>query len=268
MYSKLLNLEEEVKQLYLFLANLEMNGQKNSELYKLNMQRIIAIIDIEKGLLISLGDNYHNIKDNIEANLINLPINLGYNTQAHLVRLHKLLEGISGDDGIEYADALYYDINKILLSFLECMIDNPYYENIRKSLIFLKYDIIFSDYNIESDFLIQLEENRVSLNCKRLRNSLPCSKYIEKAILVCETLELLKQVKMVLDVKEKYSLIVVNVLQIFARISLCDEELLKYVMDDINYLLENDEVNETVKEIIMQVLEMFRQIKDNFYFSR
>lgn len=270
--TKLLILEQNLEKLYIALAYLEISGEINSDVYKLNMQKINELTKQEGVLLASLNDSYNNAKMNVEALLKKMfDINLGYNDEAYLIRVNKLLESICGDSGIEYADALYYDIHKIILTFLDYMIDKPYYEDIRQDLIFYKYDIIFLDYNIESDFLIQLEENKVSLNSKRLRNSLPCSKYIEKAILVTDILEYLKQIELAFDLNEKnssYVLVVMRILQIFARISLCDEELLKYVMDDINNLLENDDVNETVKEIIIQVLEMFRQIKDNFYFTR
>ena len=38
---------------------------------------------------------------------------------------------------------------KIVLKFLEQLINNPYYEEVRDDLIRYKYDIIFLDYHIE-----------------------------------------------------------------------------------------------------------------------
>ena len=271
MLNDILRLENDIESLYIQLVMLDINGKKDSIQYQIILAQINQLTKREESLLIDIQPFYQAIKKEISKyNVKAFPINLGFNNYAYLLRLNYLLDSISGDSGVEYAIALYYDINKIILKLLEYLIDNPYYEELRQDLIYFKYDIIFLDYNMEIDFLLENDNSLIALNSSDLRRDTMCAKYIDKGILVSDILENLKQIELIanMDKNNKLSIIVIKFLQIVARVSLCNEELLPYVMDDINLLLENEELDESVKEIIMQILEIFKQIKDSFYFSR
>lgn len=270
--TKLQTIEDDVEKLYLYLVHLEINGQKQSADYRLVMQKIDDLTKLESSLLIDTQDNYTDIKRKIQMDSSeNFPIHLGFSTKASTLRLQYLLDGISGDPGIEYADALNYDIHRVLLKFLECMIDNPYYEEVRRDLIYFKYDIIFLDYNLESDFLLENDLTRISLKARTLQDNVPSHKYISQAILVWEIEEAIKQIECVGDISEcpsSHSLVIIKMMQIFARMALCSERELNYVMDDVHYLMENTEIDSQIKEIMMEIAEIFEQIQSSFYFSR
>lgn len=270
--TKLKIIEEDIEKLYLYLIHLEISGQRQSDDYRIIMQKIDGLTKEESSLLINIQDNYVDIKRKIQSDIShNFPIYLGFSTQASTLRLQNLFDSICGDPGIEYADALNYDIHRILLKFLECMIDNPYYEEIRRDLIYFKYDIIFLDYKLESDFLLENDLTRIPLEARLLQDDLPSHKYIEQSILVWEIEEAIKQIECINNVSERASshvLVIIKMMQIFARMALCSEKQLNYVMDDVHYLMENTEVDSQIKEIMIEVAEIFEQIQSSFYFSR
>ena len=269
---QLIDVEEKIEKLFKILVELEISNQKNSVLFFNTMQQISVLTKKESSLLIEANDYYGDMRDELEAyHVKKLPINLGFNVNAPILRLHLLLDSICADSGVEYADAIHYDIHRILLKFLEYMIDNPYYEEIREDLLYFKYDIIFLDYNVEHDFLMMKDFTRVSLDSRALKEDLPSAKYIEQAILVWEIEEAVKEIESVNDINAYahiHSLVVLKIMQIFARMALCNEEQLNYVMDDVRYLMENDEIDIRIKEIMGEMTEIFEQIQTSFYFSR
>ena len=269
---RFLKVEEEIEKLYLFLIRMEISGQKYSDAYRYMMKRIDALTKEENKLLVEMEGTYLDVKKELQSYSVKeMPINLGFHTNASVLRFEKMIDSVWGDSGIEYADALYYDIHRILLKFLEYMIDNPYYENIRKDLISFKYDIIFLDYNVENDFLTEKDMSCISLDSRILQGILPSSKYIDQAILILEIEEAIKQIQCIGDVSEKtssYTLVVIKMMQIFARMALCRNEELNCVMDDVQSLLEDEEIDFRVKEIMTELAEIFEQIQNSFYFSR
>ena len=271
VYTKLLSLEENIEKLYLYLVELEVSGQKHSVEYRLVMEKINTLSKQESSLLIDAWKD-DDLKERINHfSLKEFPINLGRHTQASEIRLHYLLQSVSGDSGMEYACALKYDLDRILLKFLEFMIDNPYYEDIRKELIYFKYDLIFLDYNVESDFLLENDYTRISLDSRTYQEGLPSHKYIDQAILVWELEEAIKQIEAINHIDEQtgsYTFVIIKVMQIFARMALCDQEQLNYVLDDVRYLMENETMDLKTKEIMMEISEIFKEIQASFYFSR
>ena len=269
---RFLKVEEEIEKLYLFLIRMEISCQKYSDAYQYMMKRIDALTKEENKLLVEMEGTHLDVKKELQSYSVKeMPINLGFHTNASVLRFEKMIDSVWGDSGIEYADALYYDIHRILLKFLEYMIDNPYYENIRKDLISFKYDIIFLDYNVENDFLTEKDMSCISLDSRILQGILPSSKYIDQAILILEIEEAIKQIQCIGDVSEKtssYTLVVIKMMQIFARMALCRNEELNCVMDDVQSLLEDEEIDFRVKEIMTELAEIFEQIQNSFYFSR
>lgn len=159
---------------------------------------------------------------------------MGCYKNAYLFRLNSLFDTLSGDDTIEYVDALNYDIHSIILKCLENIIDNEYYQEIRADLLRFKYDIIFLDYNVESDFLLENDRENVILNSRNFKKELPSSKYVDQAILIHESLEDIRYLRALsIGFNENYySLSVIYILHILSRIAMCDDELLVYIMDD------------------------------------
>ncbi len=270
MLNDVLKLEEDIKNLYLRLIMLELSELKDSEQYRTIMIEINELTKIEELLLIDIQPFYQAIKKEINKFEVKvMPINLGFNKYAHLIRLNYLLDSIRGDSGVEYAVALYYDINKIILKILDSLINNPYYEELRQDLIYFKYDILYLDYNVENDFLLEIDDTKIALNSSDIRRDTVCANYIDKAVLISDILEYLKQIELLANMdNNKFTLIVVRFVQIVGRVALCNEDLLPMVIDDINDLLENEEIDGNIKEVMYHIIEIFKQIKNSFYFTR
>ena len=49
---------------------------------------------------------------------------------------------------------------------------------------------------------------------------------------------------------------------------MCNDETLTYVMNDFNLLLEDEELNMEIRNLIMEMIELFKQIQHEFYFKR
>ncbi len=269
---ELLHVEEILEDLYLMLVRLEIAGQYGREDYYQTVQEILELTKKEGLLLMQPNVCYVDLKREVQ-NLITasfLPIHLGFHTKTPIIRLNKTLDGICGDAGMEYADALSYDIDQILLKFLNYMIDNPYYHDIREDLIYFKYDIIYLDYHVENDFLLHQNTQKVSLNSRTLKENLPSSKYIDQAILVGGIEESVKRILSTFDLQSSHfhTFIAIQMMEIFARMALCSEDELALVMDDVNYLMESREVDFKVKETFLEMTDIFKQIQGGFYFSR
>ena len=68
--------------------------------------------------------------------------------------------------------------------------------------------------------------------------------------------------------EDYYSLAVVFILNILARVAMWNDETLTYVMNDFNLLLEDEELNMEIRNLIMEMIELFKQIQHEFYFKR
>lgn len=150
------------------------------------------------------------------------------------------------------------------------MLDNDYYREIKGDLLRVKYDLIYLDYEIENDFLLEDEKESISLKSRILKEDLPSSKYVDQAILVYESLENIRYLRVLsLEFGEDYySLAVVFILNILARVAMYNDETLTYVMNDFNLLLEDEELNMEIRNLIMEMIELFKQIQHEFYFKR
>ena len=145
MLKELFGVLEQIEDLYLMLFDLELKHQKYSGKFRTIIKKLEVLINEEKTLLWQNFANYEEIKKDAQLKKL---------SEAGVLRLNNLFLSMSGDAGIEYADALNYDIHRIMLKIIEFIIDNPYYEEVRRDLLTFKYNIIFEDYNIESDFIL------------------------------------------------------------------------------------------------------------------
>ena len=178
-----------------------------------------------------------------------------------------------GDDLINYAETLKSDINKIVFSFLSRMINNDYYSDIRKDLIFYKYNLIFLNSTNEYDFLLKNDTNSVSLETNNNRTSdLPSYKYVDKTILILESKN---NFEFIIDGNEnfkdnnnEYSLMVISVMNVLSRLMLCEEDTLSLIYDELTYLLENDNVYESTKDLVKEMLIILDSVKNNIAWAR
>lgn len=266
---QLLELEEKIEDVYLQLMTLDIDGFEASLNYQILKEELRRLVQLEVQLLIRKDFSCLDLRKVLKEFQVKptLPVRLGCYEHAYSFRLDALLDTISGDATIEYADALNYDIHRIILKCLETVINNDYYQNIRGDLLRFKYDLIFLDYGIESDFLLDNDKESIILRSRTLKEDLPSSKYVDQTILVSEFLEDIRYLRVLSqEFSEDYlALAIIYVLRILARVAMCDDEILAYVMNDFNLLLEDEELNIEVKNVIVEMLEIFKQLQHEFH---
>lgn len=271
---ELLQVEEKLENCYLYLVYLESSGLVKEDEYTMVKQDIEALTKKEMQLLSSPTGTYQEMKALLSERMSSKPmlVNLGYHTEAHLLRLNMMLDLICEDAGVEYANALKYDLHKIILKFLESLLSNSYYEDIRSDLIKAKYDLIFYDYSLEADYLVQDDTLDIKLDSASYKENLPSHRYIDQVILIDESREIMQSIAYLnsdlLAMHHNYALFILKMIHLLSRLALCDEDMLSPVMEEFNYLIVSEEIDPSIKGIICDMLEIFRQIESSFYFSR
>ena len=274
----LYKIEEKVEQCYINLAQLEILGEIDSPEYNEYIKLIIELTNDEKRLFARLDRSTLSKiikqvnRDNFNKNNSNF-LGLGFLNNAYYNRLQNMLNLQLGDDLFDYANVVRYDINQIMLSFLDTIINNDYYIDIRKELIFYKYNLLFLNVYSEHDFLINRNINTISLETDNCRTEdLASYIFVDKTVLVLESIDYLCYIT---NAKEDfryntntYVNMVITIINILARFSLCEKDTLALVYDDFSYLLEDDSVYEDIKELIREMLEMLETIKNKIEWAR
>ena len=274
----LYKIEEKVEQCYINLAQLEILGEIDSPEYNEYIKLIIELTNDEKRLFARLDRSTLTKiikqvnRDNFNKNNSNF-LGLGFLNNAYYNRLQNMLNLQLGDDLFDYANVVRYDINQIMLSFLDTIINNDYYIDIRKELIFYKYNLLFLNVYSEHDFLINRNINTISLETDNCRTEdLASYIFVDKTVLVLESIDYLCYIT---NAKEDfryntntYVNMVITIINILARFSLCEKDTLALVYDDFSYLLEDDSVYEDIKELIREMLEMLETIKNKIEWAR
>ncbi len=264
LLTDLLNTEETITKCYSFLAKFESNGI-GADVSKQVLKKIIQNLNYQEIKI--LGSFSQDMKWAIKKYLQGQII-----VSTSINRIVYLLEAISGDDGIKYAHILYYDIHKIIMKFLDTMISDAYFENIRKILIEYKYNLISIDYYLENDFLNPSNNKKIKLNQREDYVDLPSTRFIDQAVLVGESLDAIKYLALInFDFNNTYNqraLVVIQIINILARLALCNENDLFLIKDDFNKIYNSEEENNYVKELMGRLAFMFEKFQDDFYFSR
>lgn len=259
MLKELFGVLEQIEDLYLMLFDLELKHQKYSGKFRTIIKKLEVLINEEKTLLWQNFANYEEIKKDAQLKKL---------SEAGVLRLNNLFLSMSGDAGIEYADTLNYDIHRIMLKIIEFIIDNPYYEEVRRDLLTFKYNIIFEDYNIESDFILRNDMTSIALISESLKEDVPSFRYINKAVLVSEIKIVVEELKMIYNDSDIESYVIIKMINILARMALCSDNELEFVIKDVQDLLWSEEVSYKVRNICLEMVEVFKQIQNSFYFSR
>lgn len=276
----LCKLEEQLEYKYLSLALLEQKGEIESSEYYQCLQDIERLINEEKKVFSSFSnqDELLNFKKQIkEFNHVKqpLPISLGHLTDAYYFRILNKIDTILGDDTLYYEQILRNDINRIILQFINFMINNPYYEDIRADLIAWKYDVVFMNDFSEDDFLDGSLSDEVKLDSKSYHtDDFPGHIYVDKCILVLESINNLAFISMApedfRDNNDNYVTLIIGIVNVLACLSLCDQDLLGLLEDDFNDILaeETDETPIEVKELIREMMQILEIIKSKFRWAR
>ena len=111
----LISIEEKIYSCYYMICELETNLVDDSNEYSLFFQEILNLNEEEKQYLVSLSTySYASIKKELAKYRTHKDEN-NYVTDAPYYRLKNMIDGILGDDLINYALVLQNDINLITL---------------------------------------------------------------------------------------------------------------------------------------------------------
>lgn len=182
---------------------------------------------------------------------------------SHLDRMQSMMEGMVKSHILAYVHMLKADINRILFSFLEEMINNSYYGNIKDDLIEYKYSLLFLNGYNENDFIngnnLSSLDNLIS---PKYREMWPECHYIDEAIieLPCiKALEYLAETEEVSDTKRV--MVIIKIINILARLTLGDERLVSKYYDDIMLLLEDDSYPDELVKVAQEMFQLFSNIQ-------
>mgnify|MGYP000000710762 CR=1 FL=1 len=108
---QLIELEEKIEVIYLQLMNLEKSGLKKSLDYQILVEEVRRLVKLEMLFFMHDDFSFKDLKKVLEKpdKGPTLPVHLGCYEHAYFFRLSSLIDSISGDDTILYADALNYD---------------------------------------------------------------------------------------------------------------------------------------------------------------
>lgn len=271
-------IEARIEECYIKLAELEIDGKFDSLEYQEYFSLIVELTNKEKDILKNLhGKDLEDLKKFVKKKnplrKSSTPIMLGHLVQVYYFRILDMLDSISDDDYLDYASTLYYDINQLLFAFLNVLISNDYYSSIREDLIYYKYHLIFVHSDSESDFLLNRYDDTIRLKSNNFRtNEMPAYPYVDKAILVFEGADYIERI---METPENfqyhsnyYSNAVIDIINILARLTLCDSDTLPYLEQDFNGLLEEDLISLELKNLIHEMLTILEQLKSKIGWAR
>lgn len=274
--SKLMALEEQIENSFITLANLEVSGKRETLDYEEQFCFLNSLVDKEKELLkeltyeevVSLRRQVLNNCNKKESSLA-----LGHLTNASYFRVLHNLNFLLGSESFEYEAYLRYDLNQIILAFLENLIANEYYEDIKNDLIFYKYNLIFMNLLSEYDFLKTEDISGISIESKNFKTDENLDlEFVDKSLLILEGREYIDSLRKLSDNfkdnNNDYALAIIAIIEVLARLILCDNDILNYLQQDFNLLLEDENISLEVKNIVQEMLIILEQLKNRISLAR
>lgn len=188
--NRLISVEEKIEMGFIALAKLEACGLSASFEYEETIKVINDCVNQEKHLLGSLSsEEILNFRKEIlkHCNNRGLSLALGYLTNSCYYRLLNIINSMLGSESYDYAMYLRYDLNQIIFLFLDYLINNDAYEEIRDELILYKYNLIFMNHLSEEDFLQTRNIDIINIESKNFKTDCnPDLIFVDKSLLILE----------------------------------------------------------------------------------
>jgi len=274
--NKLIIIEEKLEECFIELANLEANGKKDSLEYLEYFNLTNEYVEEEKRVLDFLTpEEIKNIRKQIlkHCNKKECSLALGHLVDACYIRLLNIFNALLGSEAFDYEAYLRYDLNQIIFSFLEYLINNEYYEEIKNDLIYYKYNLIFLNYLSENDFLKTSDISTISIESKSFKTDDNYDLiFVDKTKLILEGKEHISALyNLSDDFKEnsnEYALAVISIIELLARLILSENDILHYIQQDFDMLLEDDSLSIEIKNLIQDMLIILEQLKNKIILAR
>jgi len=268
-FQDLIYIAEEIIGYYNMLMQYEFNEGIESSNYKSSLAMLCDALSRENSIYLeaqSLGliDEIRHIVRKETKALYNQDISF-LNGFSHLHRLNCLIESLVKSDTLDYVYALKYDINRILLSFIEMMITNPYYENVRADLIQYKYSLVAFNIHCENDLINGDDISSLNvLSAPNYREKCYSYQYVDKALIelpYLKAMEYLSELSSEDNLEVKRATIIIKIINILARLTLSDEGLVSKYYEDSMTLLDSEMYPEEIVKIAEEMFQIFSKIQ-------
>ncbi len=268
-FQDLIYIAEEIIGYYNMLMQYEFNEGIESSNYKSSLAMLCDALSRENSIYLeaqSLGliDEIRHIVRKETKALYNQDISF-LNGFSHLHRLNCLIESLVKSDTLDYVYALKYDINRILLSFIEMMITNPYYENVRADLIQYKYSLVAFNIHCENDLINGDDISSLNvLSAPNYREKCYSYQYVDKALIelpYLKAMEYLSELSSEDNLEVKRATIIIKIINILARLTLGDEGLVSKYYEDSMTLLDSEMYPEEIVKIAEEMFQIFSKIQ-------
>lgn len=274
--NKIMAIEEKIELGFIGLARLEAEDMSNSLEYKDLFKVVADLIVEEKNLLSGLYPEsilelrkkvlkYCKGKDSSLA--------LGHLTNSSYLRLLNSLNFLSSSINYEYATYLRSDLNQIIFSFLEYLIHNEAYEEIKRDLVFYKYNLIFMNSFSDEDFFKNKDIETISIESKNYESLDEIGlEFVDKTVFILESKECIDTIlEFGEDFKTNsnhYALVVISILEFLARLVLSGEDMLEFLQQDYEFLLSDESVSMDVKNLVNDMLLILEELKSHIDIAR
>ena len=146
---------------------------------------------------------------------------------------------------------------------VRCAIELYNAKDIRNDLILYRYNLIYMNMELENSFFNDMLSTEVSLEASKYRTAeVPSYIFVDKAILVLESLDYIAYIKSH-DGEENpnsQSLIIISIINILTRLTLCEEETLSLIYDDLTDLLASEDLTFTTKKLINDMQDILKNM--------
>lgn len=275
-YESLLLIGESITNYYNQLEDLEFDFQQNTLEYQTVLHELFGEITKENSTLEEATTNGHlaRLKELLDKDLLNktAPSVILRHGHANLFRLVNLIETMYKDNTLQYVYALKYDIGYLLIAMIEELLNDEYYSDIRQDLISFRYSLIYCHIDLENAFLdYRLNLNSIKLTAYNRRLNLPGYRYIDKAVLIGESNESLIYLQNVSEFSYssiKRFNVVISILNILARLTLCDEIVMNSLYKELMDLLEDERYPIELKEEINNMFNVLATLQNKLGITR
>jgi len=269
-FQKLIYIDEEIMTYFIMLSDIELKLGSESPSYQENYKWLVEAINRENVLFIEiknlgLVDEIGLLAQN-EVAVIPEPEIILRSGFGHLYRIKSLVEGLINDEASNYAHNLKYDINRILLRFLREMLNNPYYDSIKGSLISYKYGLLYLNIYNENDFVNNSGIDSINSLCppdERRKRSI-ISGYLDEVLLefpCLKNIDYLKEVSIEVFSDATLLNLVIKIINILARLVLSNERVVNKYCQELNSLLEDEECPEEIKQVYNELFQILQNIQ-------
>lgn len=274
--NKIMAIEEKIELGFIGLARLEAEDMSNSLEYKDLFKVVEDLIVEEKNLLSGLyPESILELRNKVlkYCKGKGASLALGHLTNSSYLRLLNSLNFLSSSINYEYATYLRSDLNQIIFSFLEYLIHNEAYEEIKRDLVFYKYNLIFMNSFSDEDFFKNKDIETISIESKNYESLDEIGlEFVDKTVFILESKECIDTIlEFGEDFKTNsnhYALVVISILEFLARLVLSGEDMLEFLQQDYEFLLSDESVSMDVKNLVNDMLLILEELKSHIDIAR